>query len=161
MIRPNWMWVAVGLISLTAGCRLCATCDDYSGPVIDGTCGAGCGNARAGSILSGMPAMPTMAETMPHPAIESDVQPQTESRFQPQPDPAYSSSGSHSQYSDVARQLGIDPKMIVSVTDQKVEDSPGANAQTSPQLADESEAPAAGTTGKPQIKSVKTSPQSR
>jgi hypothetical protein len=159
------MWVAVSLISLTAGCRLCATCDDYSGPVIDGTCQTGCGNARAGSILSGMPAMPampTMAEPMLQPAPEMQTQPQIESNFQPPPASAYSSSGSQSQYGDVARQLGIDPKMIVSVTDRKVEDSPEATPQEAPQLAEESAGPTTSETpGQPQIKSVKTSPGSR
>ena len=62
MSRAVLGWMTVGLVTLFAGCALCAHPYDECGPTVTGQCGDECDpNApRAGSILSGSVA-PTLA----------------------------------------------------------------------------------------------------
>lgn len=47
--------ITMGLGTFATGCRSCQSCHDYDSPVADCACEScsGCGNGRAGSILSG------------------------------------------------------------------------------------------------------------
>ncbi len=54
MSRTTVAWIALGLVALAAGCRMCASPYDYCSPTFTGACGEDCAPfARAGSILSG------------------------------------------------------------------------------------------------------------
>lgn len=113
MIRPMWMWIAVTLVAMTAGCRMGASPHDYSGPVLDGSPGGGYGDeGRAGSILSGMPAAVVHAEAQPDPAYHPSHQPTLAAPETQAGGPSF----------------GIDPRMILSVTDSKVEPEPASQA---------------------------------
>jgi len=139
MMRPCWVWVVVGLLAVTAGCRMCASCNDYSGPVLDGCCPGGCGDGpRAGSILSGMPAMPAV------PAMESMVQatpdhtppPNGNSILEPQPQVSYVPPSPKGGSARLHPEFGVDPRMILSITDRKVGEELDETPQESPQLVD-------------------------
>lgn len=141
MIRATWMWIAVSLVAVSGGCRMCAHCYDNAGPVFGGDCPSGCGyDARAGSILSGgvpmvegsiepaaqAPSGPS-TELQPVPTIQPQPAPTTEPQLPPYVPPTTQSSSNGGLHPE----FGVDPRMIISITDRKV----GEDQQTTPQGA--------------------------
>lgn len=167
MIRPTWMWIAVSLVAMAGGCRMCASCYDYAGPVFGPECPGGCGcDARAGSILSaGMPMVPenlepateepsgsTEPQTMP--TAPEENAPTTEPQLPPYVPPTTQSSSGR-----LHPEFGVDPKMIISITDRKVgEESETSPQETAEEVAPSTQSPLSGNPAQPVSQGVQTSP---
>jgi len=123
MSRSLLTWIPLGLLVVAAGCRMCAHPYDYWGPVLTGGCPAeGGGDARAGSILSGI-GQP-IAEGQPAPEVIMTPEPQ------PAPDTDTTAGPMVAPPSNVPNiDFGVDPKMIISVTDRKLGESDQSSQQ--------------------------------
>ena len=123
MFRSLLAWISIGLVVVAAGCRMCAHPYDYWGPVLTDGCPAEGGrDARAGSILSGVsqpivegPLAPEAIMT-PEPELAPDVE------MSPSPTAAPPSGAADIDF-------GVDPKMIISVTDRKAGEPGESSAQ--------------------------------
>ena len=130
MFRSVLIVIVVGLVAVTTGCRMCAHPFDYSGPVLDGTCDGqadcGCdtcdgqagGGGRAGSILSGGMHPSVISQPVAH----TQPTPATVHSAAPRPIPTASGRGNAAGNVTAGPEFGIDPKLIISVTDRKVEE---------------------------------------
>ncbi len=127
MTGKLWVGVAMGLLALGAGCRMCLHHYDYCGPLFDGQCGGACDpRARAGSILAGSAA----------PVVDGV----DESYGPALPDQA---TGLAPYFGP---DFGVPPEQGSSVTERKLEDPPVEAAPAPEESTHTTPSPATGET---------------
>ena len=80
MIRTWTMIGLFALLSVSAGCRMCATCGDNAGPVDPANC-PNCAVGRSGSAFAGSTTVIEGSELQPTPAYDGStaLTPETQS----------------------------------------------------------------------------------
>ncbi|OHB83386.1 MAG: hypothetical protein A2V98_12435 [Planctomycetes bacterium RBG_16_64_12] len=125
MSRTTFALIAIALVGMAAGCRMCASPYDYCGPTFTGACGEECSQtARSGSVLSGYVAPYPDDGYLQEPVLPGDETALYNDEAAPQDDEAAPQ--------DDEMASGI----ILSVTDKKVDEA----AEAEPQVVGEAPA---------------------